>query len=189
MSRIDWITPEPRQDTAERPCNAPGCTARATHKAPRSRNRLNDYYWFCLNHVREYNRAWNYCAGMSEAEIEQAIRQDTVWQRPTWPLNAAAAEARRRFETGEFSDRFGFGDEFRSDAGAARRNADGEIGELKAMRTMALQPPLTLTRLKARYKELVKQLHPDANGGDRAAEDRLKEINEAYATLKQQLSA
>ena len=65
----------------------------------------------------------------------------------------------------------------------------GEQGELHAMRTMALKPPLTLTRLKARYKELVKELHPDANGGDRAAEDRLKEINEAYATLKQRLSA
>jgi curved DNA-binding protein CbpA len=38
--------------------------------------------------------------------------------------------------------------------------------------------------LKARYKELVKRHHPDAHGGDKAAEERLKVINQAYSTLK-----
>jgi len=126
---------------------------------------------------------------MSERDIERAIREDTVWRRPTWPLNAAAARARRRFETGDFTDAFGFGDGFRAEAEEACGEMHGGSGELRAMRIMALKSPLTLTGLKARYKELVKQLHPDANGGDRAAEDRLKEINEAYTTLKQRLSA
>ena len=35
-----------------------------------------------------------------------------------------------------------------------------------------------------RYIELVKRLHPDANGGDKTAEDRLKLVNQAYTTLK-----
>lgn len=181
--------PEPRQDAAERPCDAPGCAESAAYRAPRRRDRLDEYYWFCLDHVREYNRAWNYCAGMSEKDVEEAIRLDTVWRRPTWPLNSAAARARRRFESGDFTDCFGFGDEFRPDAEETGNAGHSGSGELHAMRAMALKPPLTLTRLKARYKELVKQLHPDANGGDRAAEDRLKEINEAYATLKQLFSA
>ena len=38
--------------------------------------------------------------------------------------------------------------------------------------------------MKARYKQLVKQVHPDANGGDRSLEDRLREIINAYNTLK-----
>lgn len=185
MSRTDRIIPDPRQDTAEQPCDAPDCTETAAHRAPRGRDRLDEFYWFCLEHVREYNRAWNYCAGMTVQDIEDAIRQDTVWRRPTWPLNALAAEARRKFEAGDFTDPFGFGEGFR---GTSEETRNGS-GELHAMRMMALRPPLTLTRLKARYKELVKQLHPDANGGDSAAEDRLKEINEAYATLKQLLSA
>jgi hypothetical protein len=189
MSRTDRLIPDPRQDTVEQPCDAPGCAETAAHKAPRARDRLNEYYWFCREHAREYNRAWNYCAGMTEQDIEKAIRLDTVWRRPTWPLNAAAAEARRSFEAGDFADAFGFGDEFRRRSDDTGNGTGGGPGELYAMRTMALRPPLTLTRLKARYKELVKQLHPDANGGDRAAEDRLKEINEAYATLKQLLSA
>jgi len=47
-----------------------------------------------------------------------------------------------------------------------------------------LEPPFTLVRLKARYKVLVKLHHPDAHGGDKAAEEKLKIINQAYATLK-----
>ena len=126
---------------------------------------------------------------MTAEDIEQAIRQDMVWRRPTWPLNAGAANARRCFETGEYGDVYGSGEPFRANPGEPWKDRQAETGELRAMRAMALRHPLTLTRLKARYKELVKQLHPDANGGDRVAEDRLKEVNEAYATLKQLLSA
>ncbi len=53
-----------------------------------------------------------------------------------------------------------------------------------ALRVMGFDAPVNLTELKSRYKELVKKLHPDANGGDKAAEDKLKDINQAYATLK-----
>ena len=57
-----------------------------------------------------------------------------------------------------------------------------------AFRTMGLVPPVTLTHLKTRYKELVKRHHPDVNGGDNSAEERLKDINEAYTTLKKSLA-
>src|SRR6202022_1680292 len=42
----------------------------------------------------------------------------------------------------------------------------------------------TLETVKAKYKALVKQHHPDANGGDRSTEDRLIEIIKAYNYLK-----
>src|SRR5258708_32746139 len=71
-----------------RPCGHPGCAGRGDFRAPRSKSELNAFYWFCLDHVRAYNAAWNYYAGMSEAEIEAEIRSDTVWQRPTWPLGS-----------------------------------------------------------------------------------------------------
>jgi len=38
--------------------------------------------------------------------------------------------------------------------------------------------------IKARYKNLVKRLHPDANSGDRSNEDKLREIIRAYNYLK-----
>src|SRR5215467_14706962 len=72
--------------TFVRPCEHPGCLAGGDFRAPKSRLQLHEYFWFCLEHVRAYNAAWNYYAGMNETEIEAEIRRDTVWQRPSWKL-------------------------------------------------------------------------------------------------------
>ena len=126
---------------------------------------------------------------MDESQIEREIRDDTVWRRPTWPLGSKAAAAQRRFESEWRADGFKFG---YSDEKSANGHADrDEAGtpEQKALRRMELVPPVSLTQLKSRYKELVKQYHPDANGGDKAAEERLKDINDAYTTLRRFLTA
>jgi hypothetical protein len=53
-------------DPPVRLCDHPGCEAGGDYRAPRSRLELNHYYWFCLDHVRGYNAAWNYYAGMND---------------------------------------------------------------------------------------------------------------------------
>ncbi|MEE8623390.1 MAG: J domain-containing protein [Alphaproteobacteria bacterium] len=168
-------------------CAHPACSKEGLHRAPRSRQALDRYYWFCLEHVREYNRAWDYCAGMTPEEIEAHIRADVVGWRPTWPMGWwASRRADALFDTA--ADGFGF---FSAEEGRRARAGNGKTkpaaartAEEKALSAMDLSPPVTLERLKARYKELVKRLHPDANGGDQAAEERLKSVNQAYATLK-----
>ena len=162
-----------------RPCERPGCAADGDYRAPRSRASLESYYWFCLEHVREYNAAWNYYSGMSEAEIEAEIRNDTVWQRPTWPLGARCGDLHGPAVRDDFGI-FGAG----GPAAAERAHRRPPSAEEAALELFALQPPFTLVRLKARYKELVKLHHPDAHGGDKEAEERLKAINQAYAQLK-----
>lgn len=167
-----------------RMCDRPGCTEEGTHRAPKSRDRLNDYYWFCLEHVREYNKAWNYYDGMSDNEVEEDIRRSTTWNRPSWPFGTMkpGQGPRRRV-----NDPFGFMDDD-EEGGETRRRQPADTAEGKAAAVLGLEPPFTLERLKARYKELVKKHHPDANGGDKAAEERLKSINEAYTTLRRFLS-
>jgi DnaJ-domain-containing protein 1 len=160
-----------------RVCDRPGCRGAGEFRAPQARDRLDQYYWFCLDHVREYNAAWNYYAGMSEAEIELEIRRDMVGRRPSWPLGARVGRLDWRVR-----DRFGFFDGEEGREREARRRP--ETKEDAALRIFELDPPFTLARLKARYKELVKLHHPDAHGGDKAAEERLKLINQAYSTLK-----
>lgn len=178
-----------------RACDRPGCEAEGVHRAPRGRDRLDEYYWFCLQHVREYNRAWNYYAGMNEAQIEAERRRDSTWRRPSWPFGSIGAGP------GAFRDDFGFFEEERADerasrrqwrhnrhgrsgddAGSAGNGHDGAFGQ--ALAELDLQPPVGFAAVKARYKQLVKRLHPDANGGDRTHEDRLKLVNQAYATLR-----
>jgi len=162
-------------------CAAPGCREAATHKAPKSRDELNRYVWFCLEHVREYNAAWDYYAGMDETEIEAHRRQDVTWRRPTWPLGARKAGKPGSWDL-PFEDPFDMlGDrtEKRTVPEAPRSKTDAALDVLE------LSAPVSAEDVKARYIELVKRFHPDANGGDKAAEERLKSINEAYTTLKE----
>jgi curved DNA-binding protein CbpA len=164
-----------RQASSEPCCCAQdGCEAAGLYRAPRSRRQLDDYVWFCLEHVRAFNQSWDYYGGMSAEQIEALRREDTVWQRPTWPLGSGHGQGHHG--DGDMVDDFGLFD------GEARRRPQSE--EEKALASLDLSPPASLAEIKARYKELAKRLHPDANGGDRAREDRLKEINQAYAALK-----
>lgn len=177
-------------------CDHPLCAEPGLYRAPKTRQRLNDYYWFCLDHIRDYNRMWNYYEGMEAAEIEAHVRADTVWQRPTWPLGGwrsakfdrATASAQAGFQA-EFHEGFGFFEEDRT-AREERRNRRREArttprtAEERALALLDLAPPVTLKQVKVRYKDLVKRLHPDANGGDKSAEERLKLVNQAYSTLK-----
>lgn len=172
----------------DRLCDHPGCAAGGDFRAPRSRIELDNYYWFCLDHVRAYNAAWNYYAGMSEREIEDEIRHDTVWQRPSWKLgqrHGPAYEARVRdpFDVYTGGDRKpGAGRR----AGTAGATASARVASAReqALAVFDIEPPFTQTSLKARYKVLVKLHHPDAHGGDKEAEEKLKIINQAYTTLK-----
>ena len=173
-------------DTDRQSCGHPACGEEGLYRAPRSRDQLRSFYWFCLDHVREYNKAWNYCAGMSMEEIEAHIRADVVGWRPTWPMGWWARR-RAGMDYASVRDDFGFfADGGKKGAEKERKqNAFSPTStEAKALSTMDLTPPVTLDKLKARYKELVKRFHPDTHGGDKAAEERLKLINQAYTTLR-----
>ncbi len=166
-----------------RACDRPGCAESGEYRAPRSRDRLDDYYWFCLEHVREYNKSWNYYSGMSDAEVEADLRRSTTWERPTWRFGAADSAGRSTAR--KVRDPFGFFEDEAEERRPTRPSIHSPEG--RALAVMGLDPPLTLEQLKRRYKELVKKHHPDANGGDRGAEERLKSINEAYTTLRRLL--
>jgi DnaJ-domain-containing protein 1 len=166
----------------QRVCEAPGCRLCGEYRAPRARDRLTEYRWFCLEHVREYNRKWDYFAGLDAHQIEAHIRADTIWRRPVWPLGA-----RRSNSTYHIFDPFDLaGDAELSEPSRPRRDGSEQLtpAERNALGVLELSWPLTLADVKSRYKELVKLHHPDANGGAREAEEKLKQINAAYSTLR-----
>jgi hypothetical protein len=166
-------------------CDAPDCAEMAEHRAPLSRERLDQFYWFCLDHAREYNKAWDYYKGMTATEIEWHIQQDLQWRRPTWPLGGRSTGPHG--PTGNaFADVFGLFDESEETVSTGRRarKPGGGSVEERALDVLDLDAPSSPAHIKARYKELVKRLHPDANGGDKSAEEKLKLVNQAYATLR-----
>ncbi|MGG5811938.1 J domain-containing protein [Falsiroseomonas sp. CW058] len=188
--RPSGLTEEPEAPT--RPCEHPGCPNPGEFRAPRDRNHLNQYRWFCLDHVREYNRAWDYYKGMGPTEIEQHLRADSGWQRPTWPLGRLGGF--NPFESEYLRDPLGILRDTPLHQARARKarapRPDEPPPELRAaLDVLDLAWPLDSATLRARYKELAKRFHPDANGGDRQAEERLKDINRAYSLLRQRLPA
>ena len=190
-NRFAPFTPSIRSSVVEeRRCDLPGCSAAGEYRAPRAHHDLTNYFWFCLEHVRSYNKSWNYYAGMNEIEIERQIRSDVTWWRPTWPLGVRSLFRRRA--AGE-APPLHFGAFAADDWTMKTPPADAaEVGlrpkpgseQEHALAVFDLDPPVTQETIKARYKALVKRHHPDANGGDKDAEERLKTINQAYAALK-----
>src|SRR3546814_7776709 len=119
---------------------------------------------------------------MDEDAIEQSRRRDAVWQRPSWPLHAWKANGQRRDRP--FRDGFGFFAEETAEQQQQAGRFPPNSRQAKALRILELAPTAGLAEVKARYKALVKQLHPDITGGDNRAEERLKIINLAYSDLK-----
>jgi curved DNA-binding protein CbpA len=187
--RIDTGAPKP--EPAKRACQMPGCDAAGTHKAPKGRAQEGEYFWFCLDHVREYNKSYNYFSGMNDAAIQAFQRDASTGHRPTWQMgvNAKAdagpgARAAGFGWTGQAQDPFRFfGDGFQARGAEPERRKVHNM-EAKSLRTLGLDISATSAEIKARYKLLVKRHHPDANGGDRSLEDRLREIIQAYSYLK-----
>jgi hypothetical protein len=164
----------------------PGCGAQGEYRAPKSRQNLREYWWFCLEHVRAYNGSWDYYKGMSPGQIEAQLRADTAWQRPSWPLGRLGSY--RAWEDELLRDPLHVLSAGRVNRAAAHRqdHAPSELREPLA--TLGLTWPTTLDAVKLRYKELAKRHHPDANGGSRESEEQLKTINLAYATIRSRLA-
>jgi hypothetical protein len=178
----------------ERACEWGGCRAAATARAPKSRERLNEHYWFCQAHAGEYNRNWNFFEGMDEDQIAAAQAARATGERPTWQFKASkfsreAAAFAQKAGTGEgYADPFDLlGRRARARQQRATEEANRRLGRLeqKALAELDLDETADRTTIRARYTELVKRCHPDANGGDRSAEQRLQRVLRAYKTLQQ----
>jgi len=194
MFKTSMFSAAPQACPNTRFCQWPGCGDIGEHRAPHSREQLSKHRWFCLDHVRQYNRSWNYYDGMSDEEVETDVRRDTTWNRPSWPLGTEK-NFRRNGEGIHIDDYGAFGDpgdatapddEFNEPHFSSRPKPG--TPEALALALFDLHPPVSLSDIKVRYKALVKRHHPDANGGDKGAEEKFKQVSQAYQTLMAELS-
>lgn len=165
-----------------RPCATAGCREEGAYRVPKSHENLSTYLWFCLAHARAHNEKWDYFAGMSTAEIERFRSEAIYGHRPTWPLGKRAAGV----SFGRTGTRIEDGYAVFAEDRAAPRRPERVLPRLQqqAFDVLNLDSSATLIEIKARYKELVKRFHPDTNGGDRGAEERLKQVIKAYGVLR-----
>lgn len=180
-------------ETQIQQCQWEGCEKAGAHKAPAGRNREGQYLYFCINHVRAYNKNFNYFSGLSDKDIAKFQKDALTENRPTWPTDfsnststkTSADYSKIRSGTAAYQNRM------RNPYTIfTQRNATNISSrkikplEAKAFDTLGLQTNASAEDIKTKYKELVKKHHPDANGGNRSSEERFREVLNAYNLLK-----
>jgi hypothetical protein len=186
---FDRIRVKPAERTLEKaaatPCSHPGCQAEGVFRAPKGRDREGEYFCFCKDHVREYNASYDYFRGMDDASMAKFRQADAIGHRPTWKLGARAAAAGQHVDETVFAEaRAARRRGVRGKAASAEARPRYNALAIKALMTLELDGAATQAIIKSRYKDLVKRHHPDANGGDRSSEDKLREIIQAYNFLR-----
>lgn len=163
-----------------RACDHPGCRAGGEHRAPKDRSERPDYYWFCMEHVREYNQKWNYFSGMSPEEIEAFQKDAMLGHRPTWNHQTRTQASGQKLR--DKLHQFMHGTQPMPEAYAPPISSKHR----QALNFLELEHPVTRKTIKQQYKKLVKQYHPDVNQGDKDAEERFKRITESYRILTEE---
>ena len=167
-------------------CEWRGCTKEGGFRAPKGRTHEREFFDFCIDHVREYNKAYNYFSGMPDEDIVAYRDAAATGHRPTWAMGSVGSESkdqqsRPKAMRNVFGVFEGLGPDFEPEKVRQRPLKNLERRSFTALN---LDGKESREEIKARYKLLVKRLHPDANGGDRGSEDKLREIIQAYKHLK-----
>ncbi len=163
-------------------CEMPNCGNEGDYKAPKHRA-LNEYYRFCTDHVKEYNKAWDFFSGMSASDVQSHMNSSRYGDRPTWKYSADKDMEEELYKTAQDTYNFG-GNNSNENNKKHKFQGDTSTPEYEAMAIMGLAPPVTLDEIKKRYKTLAKKYHPDLNKEDPNAEELLKTINMSYTILK-----
>lgn len=193
---FDTIRIRPRREEKPEPvdvvCDWEGCEEPGEFKAPKGVRSEGQYHNFCLEHVRHYNKAFNYFAGMSPEELEEALHAPPKAEsRSTFATGnpgTVRAAGRQGAQLGDkYGDPFGVFARYRyqqSKRPAAERVKPLNEPDRRALETLGFTKHAKSDEIKAAYKALVKKHHPDVNGGDASSEERLRTVIAAYTHLK-----
>ncbi len=161
-------------------CEWEKCNEKGQFKAPTEKDNSKKFKWLCEEHIKLFNKKWNYFEGMSQDQIESFLKSDLTWHRPTQKFgssdnffnvlwNNALSDKFKIFKSGNFKH--------------IKRNKLCEKDK-DAFRLLGLEFNTDWPGVQKKFKMLVKKFHPDKNSGNKEFEDKLKKITMAYSHLK-----
>ncbi|KPN61952.1 J domain-containing protein [Aliiroseovarius crassostreae] len=173
-------------ETSTRECEHPTCKEAGKYRAPRSPDHLDEFKWFCKDHVREYNLKWNFFDGASEEEINEQADKDRVWERETKPFGKQTEEQRAWARLGIDDAHQVLGENATQNPGKSVTGSTRRLPptERRAIEILEAKDHWTKAEVRKAYKKLIKVLHPDMNGGDRSQEEQLQEVVWAWDQIK-----
>ena len=172
-------------ESSQKPCDFPECSAPGLYRAPKSPDQLDDFFWFCKDHVREYNLRWNFFEGATDDEFQKFLDKARVWERETKPFSQKD-DGRAWARLGVNDPMQLLGEKATQNPGKVQSTVTRKLPstERKALEILDARDTWTRTEIRKQYKSLVKDLHPDMNGGNRADEERLQQVVWAWDQIK-----
>ena len=162
-------------------CDWNNCDKIGDYRAPIEKDNSKKYRMLCLNHVKEFNKNWNYFEGMNDGQINEFIKSDITWHKPTQSFgspdnffkilwNNALKDDLKKFN---FNGKLNHMNQFKFNN-----------NDVKAFEVLGVSIGIKWEKIQNKFKKLVKKFHPDMNAGNKKYEDKLKIITLAYTQLK-----
>ena len=162
-------------------CDWNNCSEKGEYKAPVEKDNSKKYRMLCLEHVKEFNKNWNYFSGMDDSQVIDFLKSDMIWHKPTQSFSS--------------SDNFfkvlwnnTLRDELDNEKLKSDFNHMGQFRynhkDIKAFEILGISVGSRWEKIYDKFKILVKKFHPDMNSGNKKFEEKLKSITLAYTQLK-----
>ena len=165
-------------------CDWNNCNEIGEYKAPIEKDNSRKFRMLCLEHVKEFNKNWNYFSGMNDDQIVDFLKSDMTWHKPTQNFSAQDNFFKILWNNALKEDLNKNGIN-KNHAKIAQLNFSNK--DLKAFDILGLDVTKNWENIRSRFKKLVKKFHPDMNSGNRKFEEKLKVITLAYTQLKRAL--
>ena len=162
-------------------CDDPGCTEEGEFVAKINKNRTK---YYCLEHIRAFNKNYDFFSGMSEKEILNYQESSVTGFRPTWKMSSNAKTDGFLYSDNKINDPFDFVNQGRSSSKRNNKRNSKKSSISEAFDVLGIDSKTSKREIRKKYKELVKKFHPDINGQNTTNEEKLKDIINAYNELK-----
>jgi len=161
-------------------CEWKNCKEFGKFKAPAEKDNSKKFKLLCDQHIKLFNKSWNYFEGMSDNEITNFLKSDITWHRPTQKFGSPDNFFSILWNNA-LNDKFKiFKDEKNKNINKVKLCKKDK----DAFNIMELNFNADYMAVQRKFKILVKKFHPDRHAGNKVYEDKLKKITMAYSHLK-----
>ena len=161
-------------------CDWKNCKEIGSYKAPVERDNSKKFRLLCLEHIKEFNKSWNYFSDMNNEEIENFVKSDLTWHKPTKSFGSSENFFRILW-LNALDDKTGI---FRNSDSRKFEKSNLTVKDKEALKILGLKSDTNWSDIQKKFKILVKKYHPDKNRGSKKYEDILKKITLAYSQLR-----
>ena len=162
-------------------CDWNNCSKEGNYKAPKERDNSKNFRLLCLEHVKEFNKKWNYFSGMNDQQIMKFLKSDVIWHKPTQSFGSSDNFFKILWNDAlkDEMDKVKFNNEYNY-----MKKFKFNHYDIKAFSILGADVGLKWEKVQEKFKKLVKKFHPDMNSGNKKFEEKLKIITLAYTQLK-----